>query len=819
MLSISAMKGGQQNYYLSLAREDYYLNGGEPPGLWHGQGASELGLSGTVDGEALSRLFEGLHPTEERSLIQQQRYKERAHQPGWDLTFSAPKSLSVLWSQANEPAQQALQRAHFSAVKAGLDYLEDEIAVTRKGKGGVEREPARLVIASFEHHTSRAEDPQLHTHALVLNVCADAQGRTGTLESKSLYLAKMAAGAIYRAELSAQLEQNLDLRVERKGSVFELAGVSEPLIAEMSKRRAEIEKALAERGYSGAAASELAAFSTRQTKGIVLQEQLRVRWQETGKALGWGPEQAAQFLKRARPQRHDREYDRREALEKAAERSTDNQSYFNTRAFTRFLAEEAQGRSIGAKELLKVRDRYLGEGSDIVRLGQYRGELVYTTREMMQEEKQLLAAVERSKSRVQPGVSPQTVEGVIATRRNLSEEQAAALRHITEEGGNIRVVSGMAGTGKTTLLHAARLAWELEGCEVRGAALSGKAAAGLAQGAGIGSETLRRTLWDLERGQLRLHEKSVLVVDEAGMVGTKMMRRLVQYTERAEARLVLVGDARQLQPIEAGGAFAEIEKRLGAATLTDIRRQREPWARDAVKDFASGCAEKGLRAFAERGLLTIESDRRQAMASLISAWKVQGIANPQEQLILVGTRLEAAILNRMAQEERHKAGWLRGEGISIPDTNERLYEGDRVLFTRKLRLYGVQNGSLGTLLEVDALKQTLTVRLDTDERVHFSLRDYADLRPGYAMTTHRGQGATTEWGFILAGGSMQDREITYVQTSRARSETRIFIDVEEAGEGLTRLVKQMHTSRQKDLAHSVTEQTLDPVSPPIGVGR
>ena len=207
------------------------------------------------------------------------------------------------------------------------------------------------------------------------------------------------------------------------------------------------------------------------------------------------------------------------------------------------------------------------------------------------------------------------------------------------------------------------------------------------------------------------------------------------------------------------------------------------------------------------------------MASLISAWKVQGVANPQEQLILVGTRLEAAILNRMAQEERHKAGRLRGEGISIPDTNERLYEGDRVLFTRKLRLYGVQNGSLGTLLEVDALKQTLTVRLDTDERVHFSLRDYADIRPGYAMTTHRGQGATTEWGFILAGGSMQDREITYVQTSRARSETRIFIDVEEAGEGLTQLVKQMHTSRQKDLAHSVTEQTLDPLSQPIGVGR
>jgi len=815
MLSIGAMKGGQQDYYLSLAREDYYLNGGEPPGVWHGQGAADLGLSGIVDGEALTRLFEGLHPTEDRSLIQQQRYKEREHQPGWDLTFSAPKSVSVLWSQADETTRRNLQGAHFTAVKAALDYLEDEIAVTRKGKGGVEKEQARLIIATFEHHTSRAQDPQCHTHALVMNACTDANGKTGTIESKGLYQAKMAAGAIYRAELAFQLEQTLRLTAERKGSVFEIKGVSEPLITEMSKRRAEIEKALAEGGYSSAAAAEIAAFSTRQTKGHFAQEELTQKWHETGRQFGWGPEQAKQLLETARQQRRDPAYERREALEKTAERITDHQSYFNTRDFTRFLAEEAQGRGIGAKELRAARDTYLAESGDIVRLGRHNGERVYTTREMMEQERHLLSAVERSKDHQQRGVSPQTVDGVIATRRNLSEEQANALRHVTEDGSSIRNVSGMAGTGKTTLLHAARLAWELEGYTVHGAALSGKAAEGLQQGAGIKSETLKRTLWEMENGRLVLNSKSVVVVDEAGMVGTRMMRELVEQTERSSARLVLVGDAKQLQPIEAGGPFAEMQKRLGAATLTDIRRQREEWARSAVKDFAAGDAEKGLEAFAKRGLLTVEADRRKAMGSLITAWKEQGIERPQDQMILTGTRKEAAILNRMAQEERQKAGRLTGDGIAIPGTNERLYEGDRLLFTKKSRLHGVQNGSLGNVIEADAPKGTLTVRLDNDDRVHFSLNDYCDVRPGYAMTTHKGQGATTEWGFILAGGAIQDREISYVQASRSRAETRIFIDTDEAGENLTRLVKQMTTSRQKAMAHSI----VPPQSPPNEPGH
>lgn len=814
MLSIGAMRGGQQSYYLNLAREDYYLNGGEPPGLWHGSGAADLGLSGTVDGEALTRLFEGFHPREERALIQNAGSDK--HQPGWDMTFSAPKSVSVLWSQASVEARRALQEAHLIAVKAGLDYLEEEIAVTRIGKGGAERESARLIVATFEHHTSRAQDPQLHTHALVMNVCTDAEGSTRTLESKSLYQAKMAAGAIYRAELAAQIETGLGLPVERRGSVFEIPGVSSALIALFSKRRAEIEEALAEKGYTSAAAAAIAALDTRHVKGHVAQEELLGEWQKVGTETEWGPDRAARLLATRQRPDHDVPSEREAALKRAADRATEQQSYFNRRDFTRYLAEEAPGRGLNAQTVRSGRDTFLASSPDVVRLGRHKGEWVYTTREMMQEEKMLLEAVEQSRRAESPGVSERTVAGIIATRPQFGQEQAAALRHITARGGNIRVVSGMAGTGKTTLLHAARLAWELEGFEVRGAALGGKAAEGLASGAGIGSETLKRTLWDIRNERLRLHEKSVLVLDEAGMVGTRMMRELLEAVEKAGARLVLVGDAQQLQPIEAGGPFAEIERRLGAARLTEIKRQREVWAREAVKDFAGGDAEQGLRAFAERGLLTIESDRHSAMESLIAAWKEQGIRHPEKQLILAGTRREASILNRMAQEERRKAGQIHGEGVAIPESNDQLYEGDRVVFLAKSRVYGVENSSQGSVVAADALRRALTVRLDKGELVHFSLDHYADVRPGYALTTHKGQGATTEWGFILAGGALQDRELSYVQVSRSRAETKIFTDAQEAGPDLTRLVRQMSQSRRKELAHEVQERPRPRPSPDIG---
>lgn len=806
MLSIGAMGHGQAGYYLGLAREDYYLAGGEPPGVWQGRGARDLGLSGPVEAEALTRLLEGFHPRDGRALIQNAGAAE--HQPGWDLTFSAPKSISVLWSQAEPETRAVIQAAHFAAVQAGLGYLEEEAAMTRRGKGGAVRENARLVVATFEHGTSRAQDPQIHTHSLFINVCTRADGTSGTVESKPLYQAKLTAGALYRAELAAQLEQRLHLSAERTGSCFEVEGVPAHLRTEFSKRRADIEAALHAHGYDSPEAAATATLATRHAKGHVSRENLFQDWQATGRSLGWGPADAATFLQNAAAPERAPLLEWEAALQDAQARGTAQQSFFSKRDFTRYVAEEAQGRGFGAATARALADRHLTDNPDIVPLGTHKGQPVYTTAEMMETERRLLAQVDSAKDHLGYGVTEQTLRGVLASRRKLNAEQQAALTHVCGESlGRIRLVSGMAGTGKTTLLDAARFAWELEGFEVSGAALSGKAAKGLADGARIPSETLHRTLWDLEKGTRRLHEHSVLVIDEAAMVGTRLMERLVALTARSGARLVLVGDAKQLQPIEAGGPFLEMERRLGAATLTGIVRQREEWARGAVSDFAAGRADEGLAAFAQRGLLTVAADRREACAALISSWKVAGVQAPEEQLIFAGTRLEAAILNQQAQEERAKAGMLGAESVAAPDGGGAFHVGDRLLFTKKSRVYGVENGSVGDVVAVNAAKNTLAARLDSGERVTVPLEAFPHVRLAYALTTHKGQGSTVERAFVLAGGSMQDREITYVQASRARGETQIFTDQDTAGPNLTGLVRQMRESRQKEMAHSISQKT------------
>ena len=809
MLSIGRMGSGQSGYYVGLAREDYYQAGGEPPGVWYGKGARDLGLNGTVEGESLARLFEGFHPHDDRALIQ--NAGSPRHQPGWDLTFSAPKSVSTLWSQADPETRKMIQEAHFASVKDALDYLQDAAAITRRGHDGEIKEDAHLVIATFEHGTSRAQDPQLHTHCLVMNTCTREDGTSGTIESQPLYQAKMTVGALYRTGFATRLEQGLDLTAVQKGSCFEVDGVSERLSQVFSKRREAILESLSEKGYDSPQAAATAALSTRQVKGHIAREELFQEWQTTGDKLGWGPTEARRLLSEAQRPERDPEAEKIAALNEAMRRGTEQQAHFTGRDFLRYAAEDCQGRGIGATEIRGAVEAHLRDSPEIVSLGKYKGEQVYSTREMMALEKSLLDSVAASKGSFSVGVEKERLLDVIASQKQLNEQQASAVWRVASEGnGTIRVVSGMAGTGKTTMLRAALLAWESEGFAVWGAALGGKAAEGLEAEASIRSQTLQRTLWDIEQGRLSLRARSILVVDEAGMVGTRMMQRLVEATEKAGARLVLVGDGDQLQSIEAGGSFAEMATELQAAKMTQIQRQREAWARDAVQDFAAGNARAGLRAYQERGLLTVSEDKQEAYRDLIAAWKVEGIRAPEEQLIFAGTRLDAAVLNRMAQTERRNAGELGEESISAPEGGGSFYVGDRVLFTKNSGLYGVKNGSLGRVVEADAERGILAARLDNGERVSMSLEEFPHVKLGYAMTTHKGQGVTVERAFVLAGGSMQDREITYVQASRSRGDTRIFADREEAGENLFRLTRQMSDSRQKEMAHVIQREGQSP---------
>lgn len=793
MLSIGSMSGGQGNYYAGLAREDYYTNGGEPPGTWFGKGAEKLGLSGQVKTEEFLEVFSGFKDGER---LVQSAGKDN-HRPGWDLTFSAPKSVSTAWSQAGKETGLEIRASHLSAVEKALEYVQDNAAWTRRGKAGCELERCDVVFASFEHGTSRAQDPQLHSHALLLNIAVREDGSTGTLETKAVYDLKMAAGAIYRAELTRQLQQRLGFEFEREKSWFEVKGVSKELAEEFSKRRREIEEALASKGFSSSRAAEIAAFETRGKKAHVGREELFRQWRAVGKEMGWSEEQLSEITKEHQPAR-DLGRGMKAVAAEAVAQITGQNSYFTERELVRRTAEESQTIGAGADAVIKAAKDLLADSKEIVRLGMRFNEPIYTTKEMLEVEKSLLKKVQEANERKWFSVKDDVLKNV-QSGLTLSEEQAHALKTITRDSASIAAVVGIAGSGKTTLLKAAREAWEQSGFEVQGTSLGGKAARGLQEEAGIKSTTIAKILIDLGRGVRRFDEKTILVVDEAGMVGTRQMNSLVEAVTKDGAKLVLVGDPRQLQPIDAGGPFASIAERVKTATLTHIIRQREDWQKETVRDFSEGKSRAALAEYAKRGLVHVEKDRDGARKELLSLWKEEGTERPNKNLIVTATNLDAHALNREAQRLRAEGNFLRGDAAEVGGT--KFYSGDRVLFTKRSVAMGVENGSLGTVKDVSKHLGKLTVTMDSGEEKTFSTKNYDSLKLGYAVTTHKGQGMTAENVFILTSETgMQDRELSYVQASRARGVTRFFATEAECGDNLSQLAKKMERSHRKELA-------------------
>ena len=791
MLSIGKAQGG---YYVSLAKDDYYTHGGEPNGIWHGRGAEHLGFTGEIDKTEFLKLCDGVGKGN-RDLCQNTRKPERV--AGWDLTFSAPKSVSVLWSQADQETRAKIQDLHFKAVKSALDYIEAEGGSTRRGHLGAVSEKCKLVFGTFEHGTNRNQEPQLHTHAIALNVAVRDDGTTGTIQSRPIYRLKMSAGALYRAELAHGLANELHLGIEKTKDAFEIKGVSETLIDEFSSRRKEIVNAMKDAGATGAERAAYFTMATREKKEHVPRGELFEKWQSIGRAHGFKTDHlffgvGDTLNQKLRPE------DKEQLIHDAAEKITRTVSYFSAKDLIRHIAQDGVGK-LSADDVKTAVSDYLEQSA--VKLGRgLDGSLYYTTKEIDALEKRMLSDIQDAKRgwHKEPDIRRETV-----IRADLNNEQKLALLAISDTGGSsIRVVSGMAGTGKTTLLKSAKEVWEAHGYEVQGVALAGKAAQGLEEGSGIRSDTIHKLLFEIERGNVMLTGRSILVVDEAGMVGTRQMSELVSEVKKAKAQLILVGDERQLQPIEAGNPFKAIGDRVGKSELIDIKRQHDAWAREAVKDFARGDAEKGLRAFAERDLLRVSETRYDAMKDLVSDWSKEKGSKLDQTLMIAGTKAEVSNLNRLAQNSRMSDNELQRKSVEIKGTF--IYEGDRVLLTKNNRTLKVRNGDIGTLSEIDRTTRTLKITLDNGNHVKIPLTFYEEIQLGYAVTVHKAQGVTKNRVYVLAGGSMQDRELAYVQMSRSRGETKIYTDRAEVGDTITDLSKQMSRSRMKTLAQDVT---------------
>lgn len=473
---------------------------------------------------------------------------------------------------------------------------------------------------------------------------------------------------------------------------------------------------------------------------------------------------------------------------------TQQHATFTRRDLARFVHRHTEGAEQFAAVMAKVE-----AAPDLVRLGaDARGEARFTTRTMQAIETGMAADGAALAERRRHGVSRSAQAAALRGQR-LGLEQAAAFRHVTGES-DFALVVGFAGTGKSTLLGAARIAWERAGYTVKGAALSGIAAEGLETGSGIVARTIASYGHAWDRGREGLSARDVLVVDEAGMVGSVQMARLLAVARAAGAKVVLVGDPEQLQAIAAGAAFRALGERHGAAVLTTVRRQSADWQRAATRELATARTGAALARYEAAGHVHTHASREAAQGALIAEWDAARRADPGEStLILAATRAEVRTLNEGARARLRAAGELGVERTVETERGPRSFAaGDRVMFLRNERSFGVKNGTLGTVERVtgpagSAAASSLVVRLDGVEarRVGFDVKDYAAIDHGFAATVHKAQGVTVDRVQVLASARM-DRHAAYVALTRHRSAVTVHWAREELGDraGLERALSR-----------------------------
>lgn len=388
----------------------------------------------------------------------------------------------------------------------------------------------------------------------------------------------------------------------------------------------------------------------------------------------------------------------------------------------------------------------------------------------------------------------------------LGDEQVAALEHISQPNG-LAAVIGYAGTGKSTMLGVARQAWEDAGYTVRGAALSGIAAENLEGGSGIRSRTIASLEHAWGQGREQLGPRDVLVVDEAGMIGSRQMERVLSHARDAGAKVVLVGDPEQLQAIEAGAAFRAITERHGAAEITEIRRQREDWQRDATRALATGRTAQAIHAYDGKGMVHAADTREQARGELVDGWDRARQAEPgSTRIILTHTNAEVQSLNREARDRLRASGDL-GDDVTVKaERGERQFAtGDRIMFLRNERGMGVKNGTLATIERVSP--EGMAVRLDDGRGVAFDTKDYAHVDHGYAATFHKSQGVTVDRAHLLATPGM-DRHSAYVGLSRHRDDMQLHYGRNDFADQ-RQLVRALSRDRGKDMASDYTRPDQD----------
>ncbi len=799
MLSVHRLGAGSEGYYLDqvvAGVEDYYAGAGEAPGEWLASSAL-LGMEGRVGPDDLRAVLLGVDPWSGEGL----HHGSGRSVPGWDLTFRAPKSVSVLWGLADAEIAEAVVAAHEAAVKVGLRYVEEWAGITRTGRGGATRVRADgLIAAGFRHRTSRDGDPHLHTHVLVANSVRAADGRWRTLDGRGLLVHMKTAGYVYDAQLRHELTERLGVDWGPVvNGLADIEGIGSEVRELFSKRRSAIEDRMAEWGLTSAKAAEVSALDTRQAKSgrVEHTDELRERWRAEAAEIGWTQRDLLAACPSASMVRADHNAEHTLVIpdhsgERSVVRADQPSDHLVDAAFEVMSSPAgltAHASSFDRRQVIQhlidhllpgppadwfeaTADRYL-DRAEIVALGSdpVKGEC-YSTVELLALERRLADQVAtRRLGERSPEVKPSIVWSVFQERPSLAGEQRDLISGVCRATDAVSVVVAGPGTGKTFCLDAIRDAFQRSGYATVGCALSASAAHQLEQGSGIESVTIARLRLQLDHHERRLGPRSVLVIDEAGMVGTRALAPLLDQAADAGAKVILVGDPKQLPEIEAGGFLRHLAQHHDVHTLSENRRQRVGWERDTISDLANGRVDAALERMTSNDGVVVGHNADLVRQRMADDW-FEHRRGGASAVMMASRNSDVDDLNRRAHQLMADYGHLRGEPLHLDGRPFQV--GDRVVCLRNDRHLAVRNGTVGDITHIDHQRRTITIDSpDGTRRLPGEYLDDGHVRHGYAVTIHKAQGITCDHSLLLGSDELY-RESGYVGLSRGRESNRIY---------------------------------------------
>ncbi len=794
MISIMTLKGNPaatEDYLKENMELEKYYNGTDIERTSYEKGIYFGGKSLGIDGKIVENEFKDILDGKDvlsKNLYERGRKNRRV---GFDLTLSPDKTLSLLWARCDEPKRRQLEESFATSCEETIEYIEKHILhdCVRRGPGGILREaPKELTWALFQHGTSRANDPQLHMHCILMNQAKRQDGSYGAVEAKAMFEKQSEIRNVFDLSLAKNLKEHLGLKVIQHKEGIEVEGISRNLVEEFSKRRKEILERADKIGITTHQAKDLLVLQTRKDKNKDIKERdLIPEWQKKFDEHGFTKDILDTLFNK-----------KLKISITPDDESGIHTSILNVIHSSHRSLSESDLRAICAKNYaghcslsdLDEKVEKLKLNKELLKIEVENRPVRYTTHESIKREKSALDCGKLLSERTEHPVDEDVIKKILSSyvEKGMSHEQKVAAEYICKSN-DLTLLIGAAGTGKSYSLRATREILEASGYSVRGLAPTGKAAENLETSSGILSKTADKFLYDKEKNKDAFESNTVVIIDEAAMLGSEKMGKLLTEAYKNGSKIILVGDDKQLASLQPGRPFEVLKNQVGACEITEVRRQKIEWQKQAAQDMRDGKARNAFLKYEDNGLVCHKESWEEIKKQLTTDWCKDRSEYPEEsQLILATTREKVREINQSIRTSLMESGDINKKkttriNVSISDGHFESREfapGDRIYFTRNNSELDVKNGTLGTIENIIREKRgvfTIEAKTDNGKRINFTTDKYNSLDHGYAATVHKSQGDTVNRTYLIAE-KMMNQEAAYVSLSRHKDECRIYSSTE-----------------------------------------